>query len=843
MRSFFWKLSNYPCIPQLVCAATLSVGLGLSTIAPASAEGSRSLFPANATGSRANLEWRASTTAYFGSLTRRTLLRVYANRGEAILLGSSAMGINNGDILLFSPNQVPLAPVGKEPLPPNPTFTCSTQRATTGNASLGLIGTRAQEQAGPTSIADPATGTAGGGVPGGYTPCYYVAAETGVYTVAITGPGGLNSTANVLPSGSLTDLTTPANAASVAAWDVTVRDNLTSLSDRSGRLFTYYLTLFTGANQRPINGAIYAVTTDGFTYLTRFNGIDPNGFVVYGNRQGFLNTDGSPLNRDLIDVAQNDLLTSPQGGVQFTAPEFPLFFSLPDPSARSFLGIPDPIVPTITSNTFQFRGTAGNNNSLTNTGGTFSYQSNVPHVYEIVISRDGSNFDPTVAQNRVLRGVRDTSGATTVTWDGRDNVGQPFPVGTNYQARLTVRSGEYHFPLLDVENSSGGPSFQLINPPGGVCPPTFVAPCFTAFYDDRAYRTADSTPVPGNSTLNQPLQNSPNPSSSSFSTGFDTRTAQRAFTGFGDGKGLDIWTYYPSNVVTTLLNVVESSTADLKLQKTVDRPGAGVGETVTFTIVVSNSGPATATNVSVRDSLPAGLTFVSATPSQGTFNPATGLWTVGTIAANGNATIQIRVTLTNADPIRNRAEVQTSDQPDPNSTPGNNVPSEDDTGSAAVGVPNLRLVKRITAITRSGISTNFTTFVNDPSDLNDTAPGWSQLSPVGILTASGEPLQPGDEVEYTIYYLSDGNRPALSVSLCDQLTAATSPIANTNQVKLAAAAPVAGGTIYSPLAPFPAGNSCSNQSNSNGSVIFDLGNVSATPGNNFGFVRFRVRVN
>ena len=51
--------------------------------------------------------------------------------------------------------------------------------------------------------------------------------------------------------------------------------------------------------------------------------------------------------------------------------------------------------------------------------------------------------------------------------------------------------------------------------------------------------------------------------------------------------------------------------ADLQLSKTVDNLQANVGENVTFTIVVSNSGPDAATNVEVMDELPAGITYRS----------------------------------------------------------------------------------------------------------------------------------------------------------------------------------------------------------------------------------------
>ena len=58
--------------------------------------------------------------------------------------------------------------------------------------------------------------------------------------------------------------------------------------------------------------------------------------------------------------------------------------------------------------------------------------------------------------------------------------------------------------------------------------------------------------------------------------------------------------------------------ADLALGKTVSDARPNVGDTVTFTVTLTNLGPDPATGVQVTDLLPAGLTFASATPSQGT---------------------------------------------------------------------------------------------------------------------------------------------------------------------------------------------------------------------------------
>jgi len=66
---------------------------------------------------------------------------------------------------------------------------------------------------------------------------------------------------------------------------------------------------------------------------------------------------------------------------------------------------------------------------------------------------------------------------------------------------------------------------------------------------------------------------------------------------------------------------------------------------LTYSVVISNRGPGTATGVIARDSLPAGLAFVSATASQGRCSMANGIVTceLGAIPNGGTATIEITV--------------------------------------------------------------------------------------------------------------------------------------------------------------------------------------------------------
>jgi uncharacterized repeat protein (TIGR01451 family) len=110
--------------------------------------------------------------------------------------------------------------------------------------------------------------------------------------------------------------------------------------------------------------------------------------------------------------------------------------------------------------------------------------------------------------------------------------------------------------------------------------------------------------------------------------------------------------------------VADAGSADLSLTKTVDDPTPTVGDTVAFTLTLSNAGPDAATGVTVTDLLPAGLSFVSATPSQGTYAEATGIWSVGTVTSTTAPTLVIRARVATTGTLANYAQVSAADQAD-----------------------------------------------------------------------------------------------------------------------------------------------------------------------------------
>lgn len=132
--------------------------------------------------------------------------------------------------------------------------------------------------------------------------------------------------------------------------------------------------------------------------------------------------------------------------------------------------------------------------------------------------------------------------------------------------------------------------------------------------------------------------------------------------------------------------------SDLSLVKSVDDDTARVGQEVTFNLKVRNRGSAPAPGVEVADLLPAGLAFVAATTSQGGYDAGSGVWTVGTIAEDSSVTLEIVARVTNSGVFENCAEVTKSEGRDPDSTPGNGDPTEDDQDCATVEVPVPRAV-------------------------------------------------------------------------------------------------------------------------------------------------------
>ena len=192
---------------------------------------------------------------------------------------------------------------------------------------------------------------------------------------------------------------------------------------------------------------------------------------------------------------------------------------------------------------------------------------------------------------------------------------------------------------------------------------------------------------------------------------------------------------------------------DLELTKTVNATTVIPGDQVTWTINLSNNAAnanTDATGVTVEDVLPAGVTFISATPSSGTFNGST--WTLGNpIAPGGSETLSILTTVNaNAgNSVENVAQVSAANEPDIDSQPGNDDgdQSQDDEDNAAIQINplviDLELNKTVDATTvSSGDSVTWTlTLTNNQANANADATGVqvTDVLPAGVSFVSANP--------------------------------------------------------------------------------------------------------
>ena len=148
-----------------------------------------------------------------------------------------------------------------------------------------------------------------------------------------------------------------------------------------------------------------------------------------------------------------------------------------------------------------------------------------------------------------------------------------------------------------------------------------------------------------------------------------------------------------NNVASAAIVVVAS---DLLLRKTASDSLPAELEPLEYHLVVRNAGPSSATGIVASDVLPPQVTYVSSTPSRGTYTPGNGLWTIGGIAVGDSVSLVIRTTVnagTAGSTFTNVASVVAADQFDP--VPGN----EADSATVTVATADLAITKTVSDAT------------------------------------------------------------------------------------------------------------------------------------------------
>ena len=126
-----------------------------------------------------------------------------------------------------------------------------------------------------------------------------------------------------------------------------------------------------------------------------------------------------------------------------------------------------------------------------------------------------------------------------------------------------------------------------------------------------------------------------------------------------------------------------------------------IRDTVTFVIAITREDTSSLpVDISVKDSLGINWQFVSATPTEGNYNSASGLWSGISILKSDTAKLIIKaLILTNAGGLMcNEAWIESSTINDVDSNPGDKAPAEDDFAKVCVSVPiNLCTLRNETA--------------------------------------------------------------------------------------------------------------------------------------------------
>jgi len=212
---------------------------------------------------------------------------------------------------------------------------------------------------------------------------------------------------------------------------------------------------------------------------------------------------------------------------------------------------------------------------------------------------------------------------------------------------------------------------------------------------------------------------------------------------------------------------------DVSLIKVVDNPEPNVGETVTFTITLSNDGPNDATGVAVEDVVPNGFSDISNISNGGGADANSIItWSDIDIPVGGSVDLTFDVTVeAPLDGVEydNVAEVVATDQFDEDSTPGN---GPDPDGDGLIGPednnPNDGSVDPDPA---SGDS--------DEDDDADNEPVEPQVADISLIkTVSNPEPNVGEVITFTIEVSNAGPNDATNVAIEDAVPNGFSDITN-----------------------------------------------------------------
>jgi uncharacterized repeat protein (TIGR01451 family) len=174
--------------------------------------------------------------------------------------------------------------------------------------------------------------------------------------------------------------------------------------------------------------------------------------------------------------------------------------------------------------------------------------------------------------------------------------------------------------------------------------------------------------------------------------------------------------------------------ADLTITNTVDTAAPNQQGNINYIINLTNNGPANATGVTVYDALPQGVTYVSSSTNQGSYDSKSGNWTVGNVTYGASAKLTITTSVdtgTGALEIDNLAVMAYADQPD------SNLNNNDATAVVKVNGADLSLSNGEDNTSPSvGATVTFTVTLTNNGPLDGTGIIVTDMVPAGLTYLS-----------------------------------------------------------------------------------------------------------
>lgn len=504
-------------------------------------------------------------------------------------------------------------------------------------------------------------------------------------------------------------------------WELVVRPVTAApfTNDISGRIFTDEYRARQAGGDGPYNVTMHYLSSQGVQYRADFldyNGVDSRfqanslGLGFNGERDGATPTelanDCLPMYLSLEQNFRIDGSVLPIGerlykdfndcadsvNVYRVLLDGPIDTTLPAtaPSAGGGTTWVNPTWQPLSAENLTYT----HGGSQTTYGGTFTFDTTISATANVVVT----DADTGQILDEFARQFSLNAGAASIDWDGagisRDR---------NIAVSITLdKAGEIHFVNTDVEWRNGGVQVSQLNGPnpgdntlswddshllvheldGQVI---YEAPgdCLSdvATLDPVGVPCFEPNPFTTGTTIGDQVNSFGGVHAWDWNSGQDGT----AIASYGNVRAINEWVFFDETAQVELAVPGEDVPYVLKVNKEAGEvTEADGGFLVDWTVTVTNDGPGEATEVTVNDIYSEAFDeVVDHNASVGSFDPATGVWTVGDLAAEQLETLELTTFITDdyaGEVVVNTAVVENPANPrdpeDPEDPLGPCVPNE-----------------------------------------------------------------------------------------------------------------------------------------------------------------------